>query len=268
VVPTCAELDAGCGFFQVGCNTTLDCGACAMPQTCGGAGVPHQCGCTPKTQAQLCDAAGYVCGALQADDGCGHVSVYDCGSCGSGDVCASGHCCNPPADPQMCAGAGFQCGHTLIIDRCGQSRPVDCGSCGGTNVCSMSDTGSACGPCVSEDDASFCARQGATCGSLSALDNCGAMRTVDCGGCDVGVTCGASAGPNLCACLPLLTPCAASAQCCNGSCGAGGLCCVAQGNSCVDESQCCSGDCIQGVCSPSRDGGIIGNGLGDDGGVL
>ena len=37
--------------------------------------------------------------------------------------------------------------------------------------------------CVPEDDTTFCMRQGAGCGTFTSADNCGAMRTVDCGTC-------------------------------------------------------------------------------------
>jgi hypothetical protein len=267
VPQTCADLQANCGFVQVGCDTVLDCGACSGEQTCGGGGVDHQCGCTPFTAAQICFSLQVACGTVTADDGCGNLVPYDCGGCAAGQMCASGQCCTPPSDSLMCQTAGFQCGSTLIVDACGQHRPVNCGGCG-SGVCSMTELGSACGPCVPEDDAAFCARSGATCGALSAIDNCGAPRAVSCGSCEAGVTCGGNGVANQCACLPLLSPCGASNQCCNGNCGQGGLCCVAQGDACVDDADCCSGDCALGVCGPNKDGGIIGNGMADDGGVL
>jgi hypothetical protein len=88
-----------------------------------------------------------------------------------------------------------------------------------------------------------------------------------CGGCDAGVTCGATVA-NQCECLPLNTCCAAGVQCCNGTCGDAGFCCVPQGVACTDDSDCCEGSCTLGACAPYADGGIIGNGLSDDGGTL
>jgi hypothetical protein len=264
---TCAELNANCGIVQAGCETLLDCGSCASPQTCGGGGTDHRCGCTPFTTAQICADLQIGCGTVKADDGCGNLTSYDCGGCPGGQMCAAGACCAPPTDPVMCQTAGFACGQTLIIDACGQHRNVDCGNCG-AGSCAMSDTGSSCGPCVNEDDATFCARHGATCGSLTSTDNCGAARTVSCGGCSAGVSCGGTGVANQCACLPLLSLCAGSAQCCNDNCGPAGLCCVAQGDACVDDADCCAGNCALGRCTPFMDGGIIGNGMADDGGVL
>jgi hypothetical protein len=53
--------------------------------------------------------------------------------------------------------------------------------------------------CVYEPDASFCARQGKTCGSVTAIDNCGAVRTVPfCGSCTAPQTCGGSGEDNVC----------------------------------------------------------------------
>jgi hypothetical protein len=266
---TCDQLAANCGFVQAGCNVVVDCGGCTDPETCGGGGLDHVCGCTPRTTSQVCTLAASDCGHITADDGCGTSRDFDCGSCAAGAMCMSNTCCTPPTDPQMCSSAGFACGHTLIIDACGQARSVDCGACGGTSTCTMSDTGSACGACVPETDEAFCQRLGATCGMLSANDNCGAPRAVmSCGGCDAGVTCGEGGVANLCECLPLLGYCAANAQCCNGNCGDGGLCCQPLGASCIDDSDCCIGSCAQSVCVPYADGGIRGNGLSDDGGTL
>jgi hypothetical protein len=47
--------------------------------------------------------------------------------------------------------------------------------------------------CVAETDTAFCTRLQATCDSISALDNCGDMRTASCGSCDGGNACVANA---------------------------------------------------------------------------
>jgi hypothetical protein len=207
------------------------------------------------------------CGKITADDGCGSQQQFDCGTCASGDLCTDGACCTPPDDASLCASAGFACGASIIVDRCGQPRAVACGTCSGNGQCHFTDLGSSCGACVPETDAAFCERLGATCGALSAMDNCGAPRMAACGSCGGGVTCGASVA-NLCECLPLLSRCSAGNQCCNGTCGAGGLCCQPFGASCIDDPDCCNGSCAQGQCVPYADGGIRGNGLADDGGTL
>jgi formylglycine-generating enzyme len=57
--------------------------------------------------------------------------------------------------------------------------------------------------CVNESDSLFCQRQGAVCGSLSGVDNCGRPRTVtSCGTCaGLGYACGVGAPPNRCGCI-------------------------------------------------------------------
>src|SRR3954469_22936767 len=49
------------------------------------------------------------------------------------------------------------------------------------------------GHCVAETDAVFCTRLQATCDSVSAVDNCGDMRTASCGMCGAGSACVANA---------------------------------------------------------------------------
>jgi hypothetical protein len=238
---TCAELGLTCGSADGGCGVTLDCGAC----------------CVPLTQAQLCTTAEAQCGTVELDDGCGTVKQVDCGGCRAGQLCKHGACCTPASDlANLCDSAGFACGHTDIVDSCGELHVMDCGGCSYGLWCAMADDGSECAVCVPEDDVSFCARQGATCGVLMANDNCGSARMADCGGCDAGVSCGADGVANQCECLPLLSGCAAGAQCCNGNCGDAGLCCVAEGGACIDDADCCIGECAQSECVPYVDGGF------------
>jgi hypothetical protein len=244
----CADLSPGCGVVDAGCGVAVDCGPCCTPQL------------TPQ---ELCLNAETQCGTIRADDGCGMKEV-DCGGCGGGQVCRGGACCTPMHDAlALCTTAGFGCGRVRLIDQCGDAHMVDCGGCAAALSCDMSDRGSECGACLPEDDAHFCWRLGATCGSLTANDNCGATRTVGCGGCEAGVTCGASVA-NQCECLPLLAGCASGNQCCNGTCGDAGLCCMPLGLACADDSDCCEGSCALGFCEPYADAGIGP----DDGGVL
>lgn len=51
--------------------------------------------------------------------------------------------------------------------------------------------------CTAQDDASFCAQQQAQCGLITGKDNCGRIRTLNCGDCQ-GQPCQA----NKCACAP------------------------------------------------------------------
>jgi hypothetical protein len=53
--------------------------------------------------------------------------------------------------------------------------------------------------CVHEFDFTFCGRHGASCGELTAEDNCGDIRTASCGSCGGDLTCGSS---NVCGCEP------------------------------------------------------------------
>jgi len=63
--------------------------------------------------------------------------------------------------------------------------------------------------CTPETDAAFCSRLSATCGSVTALDNCGTSRTVSsCGTCTSPQTCGGGGVPNACGTASGNTPCA------------------------------------------------------------
>lgn len=63
-------------------------------------------------------------------------------------------------------------------------------------------------PCTPETDLAFCARLSATCGSVTAPDNCGTSRTVSsCGSCSSPQTCGGGGVPNTCG-TSSGTPCA------------------------------------------------------------
>ena len=76
---------------------------------------------------------------------------------------------------------------------------------GGTT---LPDDGGATPPdagCAPESDASFCGRQGKTCGPLTGTDNCGASRMADCGGCAAPHTCGGGGVANVCG-SPSCTP--------------------------------------------------------------
>ncbi len=44
VPATCAAIGANCGAESDGCGGTLNCGACAAPETCGGGGTTNVCG--------------------------------------------------------------------------------------------------------------------------------------------------------------------------------------------------------------------------------
>jgi hypothetical protein len=78
------------------------------------------------------------------------------------------------------------------------------------------------GGCQPESDEELCARLGATCGEITATDNCDASRTVTCGDCTAPETCGGGGQPNTCGCTP--TTCtAAGAECGDLGDGCGGV---------------------------------------------
>ncbi len=139
--------------------------------------------------------------------------------------------------------------------------------------------------CTPENDAEFCAQQGANCGSVTAADNCGVTRTVAscgmgppsqicagegvanvcglctpscsglvCGDDGCGGSCGTCAFPQSgCegdhCCSPYLgQACSVDSDCCQGrSCGSSG-CCIASGSFCDNDGQCCSGNCSAASC--------------------
>jgi hypothetical protein len=85
-----------------------------------------------------------------------------------------------------------------------------CGSCTSPKVCSAANQ---CA-CVPETDAAICTRLNKTCGSLTAIDNCGTTRNVaSCGTCGPGTACGAAT--NVCLAITALP---------NGVCTTTGFC--------------------------------------------
>ena len=55
--------------------------------------------------------------------------------------------------------------------------------------------------CISETDVTFCGRNGANCGALTAQDNCGQTRSIaSCGTCQAPNTCGGGSVDNMCGC--------------------------------------------------------------------
>lgn len=82
-----------------------------------------------------------------------------------------------------------------------------------------------------ETDAAFCTRLGKDCGSVTANDNCGMPRTVNCGTCTGTLVCGGSGVPNVCGCSPTT--------------------CSAQGKNCGTMSDGCTGTLDCGPTNPS-----------------
>lgn len=148
--------------------------------------------CIPETPAETCSRAGANCGQLQAVNNCGETVSVVCGTCtaplecgvgGSPNVCG----CVGSDDSALCASVSANCGTINVVDpACGVARDVMCGSCQAPEVCGQ-DNVCACTP---ETDAQFCTRLQAECGSVTAPDNCGTMRTRTCGTCSGVEKCG------------------------------------------------------------------------------
>jgi hypothetical protein len=106
--------------------------------------------------------------------------------------------CVPETDRELCARQNKTCGTFSSNDNCGNWRTID--DCGFGVACRAPLICGRCNRCCLEEiDAEFCARLGATCGGVSAPDNCGGWRNVaSCGTCAAATVCDPS---NVC-CTP------------------------------------------------------------------
>lgn len=102
---------------------------------------------------------------------------------------------------KTCEGEGWECG--TLDDGCGNQ--VECGSCTAPLICGGGTDPHVCAPCRAETTAAFCARHGRDCGPFTGENLCGASRTVNCGSCTNGMTCGGGGTEGRCgtpACQP------------------------------------------------------------------
>ncbi|MBK7857546.1 MAG: RHS repeat protein [Archangiaceae bacterium] len=113
----CTRLGAQCGATSGtdSCGNPRNvssCGSCPSPKTCAGAGTPNQCGCTPQTDAELCQASNTSCGPLTVTDRCGMArTVASCGACASGTRCpTTGSAVNRVCQPFSCSTGQLACG--------------------------------------------------------------------------------------------------------------------------------------------------------------
>lgn len=206
----CARNQRRCGAFTGTDNCGVarsveDCGACPTDETCEEA--TGTCRCAPESDAQLCARNDRVCGSFSGVDNCSASRTVKCGACGANEKCdeATNRCQACDDDAAFCHGKLAQCGPLNGQDNCGNIRSAECGKCPPGQQC---DGLNLCGACTAEDDASFCQRLAATCGTVTGDDNCGLSRTVaSCGicfspqSCLVDHTCGAPPVPgnNTCA---------------------------------------------------------------------
>ena len=183
--------------------------------------------CSPACVAgQTCDRVTLHC----------VTTTFDAGPSDSGptddnvvplDVTHDG--CTPDCQRRICGDDG--CGGT-------------CGSCGTGQSCvnGMCQAG-----CVPESDIAMCTRLHKNCDTVTAMDNCGTVRTASCGVCTSPQTCGGAGQPNVCG-----SPAGNCAGRVCGSDGAGGSCgtCPPHSTCTPDQSIC---NCDNGY-APSADG--------------
>lgn len=134
----CARLNKNCGAVTDSDNcgfsrSIASCGVCGGVTTCGASNV---CGCVAETDAEVCAAKGFVCGALNTTDHCGSTRhIASCGGCGTNQTCGgggtAGACgCTPETDAAMCSRLGKGCGSFSGSDNCGIARSIaSCGTC-------------------------------------------------------------------------------------------------------------------------------------------
>lgn len=204
---SCAQRGFNCGSTDDGCGTTLSCGLCAQDEICG-AEQPNVCApatCNPESDTELCTALGYECGDTTTTDDCGQQRTVNCGACTGNNVCGShsphrcGDSCIPEADAAICARLGKDCGTIETSDDCSQLRQVQCGSCQPPNTCGSNGVANVCAQaCQAESDSETCTRLGKDCGDMSAHNNCGETREINCGVCTGNNVCGGGGMDNLC----------------------------------------------------------------------
>lgn len=201
---TCSDttqLD-NCGALRTATCGTCDAGSVCTNGTC--AVIPNNC--IPETDASFCTQYAKNCGSLTNPDNCGMTrTVANCGACIAPMTCASGTCsaavCVPEADLTFCSRYGKNCGALTNLDNCGASRVV--ASCGAACVAPLTCTNNACSnpACVPETDVNFCSRNVKNCGLYSNFDNCGVVRSPNCGACVAPMTC-TSGTCSVAACVP------------------------------------------------------------------
>ena len=130
----CSRLGLDCDLVTTDDNCavprTVNCGACADPQSCGGGGDANVCGCESESTSEFCTGLVKNCDDVTADDNCGIERTENCGSCtapatcgggGTANVCA----CSAQTDIAFCQSYNAECGVLSETDACGQTRTVD-----------------------------------------------------------------------------------------------------------------------------------------------
>ena len=154
-------------------------------------------GCDVPTSGNArCSSNGYECGDCIDNDYDGKTD-YNVNAKGKvlGDPDCTSLTDNSESPPctDTCATRGYNCGTWSI---CGTN--TNCGSCNTGYYCNS--IGQCVLSCTPESNTAFCTRLGKECGSVTANDNCGTPRTVNCGTCDTGESC--SNGVCVASCTP------------------------------------------------------------------
>ena len=172
-------------MMELSCNTRR---VVSAPFLCGiavgllgglGAACDNRTGDSDCTRANHCEI---INGTPTCDDG----YVWEDPNDAANLKCVESPCLSV-TDAEFCAYAGKNCGLYSGFDRCQESRSANCGDCAGEETCGGTDIPNVCGvpPCIPETDNELCDRMAIDCGDLTADDNCGDSRSVDCGACPI-----------------------------------------------------------------------------------
>ncbi len=198
----CTRLGVECGTVahvdNCGTERLVSCAPCVAEEVCR----QNLCVCTPESDAAICARLALACGSAQAVDNCGAARTVQCAPCTAPATCQQNACvCIPESDLEFCTRLTKDCDAVSAPDNCGMARAVSCGTCTLPAVCGGGGTPNVCA-CAAQSDAQFCSANGATCGSLTAVDVCGQSRTVSCGACTSPESCGGGGMANTCGCSP------------------------------------------------------------------
>lgn len=148
---------------------------------------------------------------------CGLVAGFECGRCQAPRSCRNQRCeltnddAGTGSDATAAADAEgpVDAGETMDAappDDTGPARDADADAGGPPDaVTPVRDAGGPPDACSAETDPDFCARLGASCAVVTAVDNCGDMRSVNCGTCTLPQSCAGDCGgtANQCGCCPM-----------------------------------------------------------------
>lgn len=155
------------------------------------ASIDSSTACVPESNAEFCVRTESNCNVFGVADNCGVVrQVVNCGMCANQSGCVNGKCsgCEPETDTAFCSRLDKACGGAVATDHCGAMKTVaNCGSCKASEFCN--DGVCTAFPCVPATDKALCTTLNETCGPTSTADNCGTVRSFNCGTCGKGFSC-------------------------------------------------------------------------------